>query len=220
MLPEIERFLKFLRRKAPGTSTCIHYTSDVRLFFAWLGKAPAEVTLRDVDAFIEHGQAANLAVATINRRLAALRAFYQSLALEADDAPANPVHPKRHFIRQGERLPRDLQDDTVQRLLAVISRTRDKAMLLPLLHSARGLGAPPTIRSRCGKHLTATSIQRCRDHGETMWLRSCRERRVRSSAQVCYCGVQYLYIRKRMPGGALSNLVPKLLQIRDKLSRL
>jgi site-specific recombinase XerD len=77
MLPEIERFLKFLRRKAPGASTCIHYTSDVKLFFAWLGKAPAEVTLRDVDAFIEHCQSSSLAVATINRRLAALQAWLE-----------------------------------------------------------------------------------------------------------------------------------------------
>jgi hypothetical protein len=54
MLPEIARFQKWLRRKAPHTSTHIHYTNDLKLFFAWLAKNPGEVTVRDVDAFIEH----------------------------------------------------------------------------------------------------------------------------------------------------------------------
>ena len=35
MLPEIAQFQKWLRRKAPHTSTHIHYTSDLRLFFEW-----------------------------------------------------------------------------------------------------------------------------------------------------------------------------------------
>jgi hypothetical protein len=36
MLPEIERFRKWLKRKAPHASTHIHYTNDLELFFAWL----------------------------------------------------------------------------------------------------------------------------------------------------------------------------------------
>ena len=56
MLPEIERFHKWLRRRSPGASTHVHYVSDVNLFFAWLGKPPSQVTLRDVDAYIEHAQ--------------------------------------------------------------------------------------------------------------------------------------------------------------------
>jgi hypothetical protein len=54
MLPEIELFVSWLRRKAPHASTAVHYGSDLRLFFAWLQKPCVEVKVQDVDAFIEH----------------------------------------------------------------------------------------------------------------------------------------------------------------------
>ncbi len=140
MLPEIERFRKWLRRRSPGASTHVHYAGDVRLVLAWAQKAVPDLTVRDVDAYIEHAQAEGHAIATINRRLAALRAFYAFLALESDDAPANPVVPRRHFIRQGDRLPRDLQDRTVERLLAVVHHPRDRAMFFLMLRSGLRVG--------------------------------------------------------------------------------
>jgi hypothetical protein len=57
MLPEIERFTRWLRRKVPHASTPIHYASDLELFFAWLTKPPSDVKVQDIDAFIEHSQA-------------------------------------------------------------------------------------------------------------------------------------------------------------------
>jgi site-specific recombinase XerD len=44
-------------------------------------------------------------VATVNRRLAALRTFYHFLHTETEDTPPNPVLPHRHVIRQGRHLP-------------------------------------------------------------------------------------------------------------------
>jgi site-specific recombinase XerD len=128
MLPEIERFQKWLKRKAPHASTHIHYTNDLELFFAWLHKLPEEVKVQDVDLFIEHCQAEGYALATINRRLAALRSFYHFLTVEAENAPRNPVIPKRHFIRLGQQLPRDIQDPLVEKLFAIITGPRDQAM--------------------------------------------------------------------------------------------
>jgi hypothetical protein len=43
MLSEIESFQKWLRRKAPQSSTPKHYGNDLALFFAWLGKPVADV---------------------------------------------------------------------------------------------------------------------------------------------------------------------------------
>jgi site-specific recombinase XerD len=130
MVTEIEQFQKWLRRKAPYSSTHIHYASDLKQFFEWLSKPPNEITVRDVDAFIEHCQNAGYAIATVNRRLAALRSFYQYLTMMFEDAPANPVRPKRHFIRQGQRLPRDVQDHDLERLFAFMKPPRDRAMFL------------------------------------------------------------------------------------------
>lgn len=133
MLAEVERFNKWLRRKAPQTSTARHYTNDLELFFAWAHKPPAEITVTDIDAFIERCQAQGRAIATVNRRLAALRSFYAFLAVESDAAPRNPVLPRRHFIRQGRRLPRDVEDAALQRLFAVIVSPRDRAIFLLML---------------------------------------------------------------------------------------
>jgi site-specific recombinase XerC len=140
MLPEIEQFQKWLRRKAPHTSTHVHYLNDLKHFFAWVEKPPTAITLRDVDAFIEHCQARGHRTATINRRLAALRSFYLFLTLHADDAPPTPVVPRRHFIRQGPRLPRDAQDAELEALFATITSPRDRAMFVLMLRCGLRVG--------------------------------------------------------------------------------
>ena len=140
MLSEIEQFQKWLRRKAPHSSTHIHYISDLEKFFTWLSKPPADVSVRDVDAFIEHCQHAGHAIATINRRLASVRAFYQFLAMMYETAPANPVRPRRHFIQQGRRLPRDVQDNDLEILFSVIESPRDQAMFLLMLRCGLRVG--------------------------------------------------------------------------------
>ena len=134
MLPEIVRFNKWLRRRSPNAATHVHYTNDLELFLTWLDKPPDEVTLRDVDAYIEHCQTdLGHAIATVNRRLAAIRSFYHFLDVESDDAPPNPVLPKRHLVQKGRHLPRDAQDADIARLFAVIESVRDRAMYLLML---------------------------------------------------------------------------------------
>ena len=133
MLPEIELFVRWLRRKSPRSSTAVHYASDLKLFFAWLKKPCGAVTVQDIDAFIEHCQNKGHAIRTVNRRLCALRSFYQFLILEDEYAPRNPVIPKRHFIRHGLQLPRDVEDQIIAALFAVIHQPRDRAMFLLML---------------------------------------------------------------------------------------
>jgi site-specific recombinase XerD len=141
MLSEIVRFNKWLRRRSPHAATHIHYTNDLELFFAWVDKSPNEITLRDVDAYIEHCQTdLGHAVATVNRRLAAIRSFYHFLDVESDDAPSNPVIPKRHFIRQGRRLPRDVEDADIAQLFTVIESPRDRAIFLLMLRCGLRVG--------------------------------------------------------------------------------
>ncbi len=140
MLAEIELFAKWLRRKSPHTTTVVHYTNDLKLFFAWADKPPDQITLRDVDAFIEHSQQQGHSIATVNRRLAALRSLYHFLEIENDNAKPNPVIPKRHFIRQGRRLPRDAQDAEIEKLFAVITDKRDRAMFLLMLRCGLRVG--------------------------------------------------------------------------------
>ena len=77
MLSEIEQFQKWLRRRAPHSSTHIHYASDLELFFNSSSKSVGNVTMQDVDEFIEQSQKKGHAIATINRRIAALCSLYR-----------------------------------------------------------------------------------------------------------------------------------------------
>ena len=140
MLPEVHRFGKWLRRKNPHATTQVHYLSDLKLFFIWAEKPPHAITLRDVDAYVEYAQGLGHAVATVNRRLAAIRGFYDFLELMSDESPPNPVLPRRHFIRQGRRLPRDAEDADVERLFGVISSPRDRAMFLLMVRCGLRVG--------------------------------------------------------------------------------
>jgi site-specific recombinase XerD len=133
MLPEVERFSKWLRRRSPHALTHIFYTNDLKLFFTWAGKPPSDVTLRDVDAYAEHCHQLGHAPTTIKRRLASLRSLYTFLELESDDAPPNPVIPRRHRIRIGRQLPRDVEDADVERLFSIITSPRDRAIFLLML---------------------------------------------------------------------------------------
>jgi hypothetical protein len=79
-------------------------------------------------------------VATVNRRLAAIRTFYHFLQTETGDAPPNPVLPRRHVIRQGRRLPRDAKDADIERLFAAITSSRDQAVFLLMLRCGLRVG--------------------------------------------------------------------------------
>lgn len=140
MVPEVQRFGKWLRRKNPQATTQAHYLSDLKLFFIWAEKPPQAITLHDVDAYIEHAQGLGHAVSTVNRRLAAIRSFYDFLELVSDQSPPNPVLPQRHSIRQGRRLPHDAEDADVERLFRVISSPRDRAMFLLMVRCGLRVG--------------------------------------------------------------------------------
>jgi site-specific recombinase XerD len=140
MLPEIARFQHWLRRKYPHTSTAVHYINDLKLFFAWVKKPVAAVTLRDIDIYIEECQQRGHRPATINRRLAAIRSLYTFLDIDQESAPPNPVIPKRHFVRRGRPIPRDAKDEELMRLFSFITRPRDRAMFLLMLRCGLRVG--------------------------------------------------------------------------------
>src|SRR3990172_8850530 len=113
----LQEFERHLRRRLPERSTPIHYVSDVRQFQRVCPKPWAEVTRADVDAFLDAGLAQGWRPATLARRVAALKAFFAFCADASDqlDRP-NPVQPERHAPRRGDRLPRDVSDEVLERL--------------------------------------------------------------------------------------------------------
>jgi len=167
MLPEVKRFHHWLLQRSPHALTHIFYTHDLKLFFAWADKTPQTITLHDVDRYITDCCQRDHAPSTINRRLAALRAFYRFLKLESDTAPPNPVVPQRHFIRVGPPLPRDAEDADIHQLFQVIDAPRDRAIFLLMLRC--GLRVREVHRlSLPDLHLqpTAGSLPRMWVHGK------------------------------------------------------
>jgi site-specific recombinase XerD len=133
MLAEIESFVNWLRRRNPQARTWRDYGYDLRQFAVSTGdRAPASVTFHDVDRFVTEQAAKGYKPGTINRRLAAIMAFYVFLS---DDDPALvcPVLPHRHSLRDREHLPRPVQDADLDKFFAVIHDPRDRAMFILML---------------------------------------------------------------------------------------
>lgn len=94
MLTEIESFVNWLRRRNPVARTWRDYRTDLFQFAAVTEDcSPGEVTFHDVDRFVAVQVARGFQPATINRRLAAITAFYTFLADE-DPTLVCPVLPQ------------------------------------------------------------------------------------------------------------------------------
>jgi site-specific recombinase XerD len=139
---DIEGFEGYWRRRKPGSSTAVHYTSDVRIFFKWAsGRSPESITAHEVDHFIEWQQCLGRAPATIRRRLIALRMFYDYLTYVRDQEVPNPVIAQRHYISPGRRLPRSLHQREVKKLFASIGdHLRDCTIFTLMLHAGLRVG--------------------------------------------------------------------------------
>src|SRR5258708_27216005 len=103
----VQAFEAYLKRRFPDRRTAQDYTSDIRLFARQCTKPWRAVSLQDVDAFVDHQRQAGLSPATIKRRVAALKTFFDFLAEDSGDLPwPNPVRFKRHAGKQPRRCPR------------------------------------------------------------------------------------------------------------------
>ena len=139
-LESIQRFEQYLKRRFPDRRTAIDYVSDIRQFAARCVKPWREVSLHDIDAFVDQ-QRAEHSQATVQRRVAALKTFFDFLAEDSGDLSwPNPVRFKRHGGKLPQRLPRDLSDETVTRLWQVITVPRDQAWFVLMWRAGLRVG--------------------------------------------------------------------------------
>lgn len=143
----IERFMKYVKRRYPNSSTVKHYRSDLLLFSRLVNKPPRSITRQDVERFVEDQLQRGLAATTVNRRLAAIRHFFEFLADEAqDESWANPVVWQHHKVKTGKPLPRDLSEAEVEQLLACIQHPRDRAIFRLMLDLGLRAGEVAALR--------------------------------------------------------------------------
>lgn len=127
----IQQFQAYLERRQYSAHTVDNYTLDLRLFFADVDAPLAQVSFREIDAFVEKQHQQGLAGSTINRRLNALKHFFDFL-LGQQQVSGNPVKPS-HFARRGRPLPKALSRRQVQQLFAQIEHPLDHALFLVIL---------------------------------------------------------------------------------------
>ena len=133
MLSEIDRFVNWVRMRSPEAHTWQDYCCDLRFFLEAVGdRPPNTITFQDIDRFILAQSEKGFKPATINRRLASIAALYAFLMPE-DDELACPVFPRRHHLREPQRLPRPVQEDALREFFAMIDNVRDLAMFTLML---------------------------------------------------------------------------------------
>jgi site-specific recombinase XerD len=135
------KFGKYVQRRSPERRTAKDYVSDLHQFAAACRKPWREVSLHDIDDFVDQQRQSGLSAATVRRRVATLKAFFDFLAEESDDLSwPNPVRFKRHGGKPAKRLPRDLSNDQVARLWAQIDSVRDRAWFALMLRAGLRVG--------------------------------------------------------------------------------
>jgi site-specific recombinase XerD len=137
----LQDFENYLRRRFPDRRTCVDYISDVRQFRKVCQKAWREVDMHDIDRFVDQQRASDLKSATVRRRVAALKTFFDFLAEESGDMSwPNPVRFKRHAGKLEKRVPRDLHDEEIERVWQQISSARDRAWFALMVRAGMRVG--------------------------------------------------------------------------------
>ncbi len=140
MLSHINEFVNWVRRRNPEARTWRDYSYDLHQFVEVVGdRLPGEITLRDIDAFVAAQVSRGYKPSTVNRRLAAILSFYAYLADENPDLVC-PVTPRRHYLREPQRLPRPVQVESLQKFFSVINDPRDRAMFILMLRCGLRIG--------------------------------------------------------------------------------
>jgi site-specific recombinase XerD len=143
----MQRFRAYLQRRNYAAHTVDSYLLDLELFCQDIDGPLSQISFHDVDQFIDQQQAQSLTAATINRRLYALKHFFDFL-IEQGVGSLNPVKPS-HLLRRGRPLPKPLAQEPLERLFARIQHPMDRALFLLML--------------RCGLRVSEVARLKVRD---------------------------------------------------------
>ncbi|MCX5851156.1 MAG: tyrosine-type recombinase/integrase [Deltaproteobacteria bacterium] len=139
---QVESYLRHVARRNYKPSTLYGILTALELFLGVVRDAGktrlADITRDDVEAFIEHEQDRGVKITSVRTRLVLVQTF---LGYGIDGGFISPsVFGRRIRLQLPACLPRAMEPDDVQRLLAVVDLTRDRAMMLVLLRTGMRIG--------------------------------------------------------------------------------
>lgn len=144
----IEEYLRYQYRRHFQASTIRSSYTALEHFMRFMkevGKEGIEeVDRSDLEAFVEHEQDRGMKLSTVSLRLATLKAFLRFMVENGN--LSEEVFPWKLKIKMPEILPRAMDPDDVDRLLAVKGGIRDHAMILLLLRTGMRIGELLSIR--------------------------------------------------------------------------
>jgi integrase/recombinase XerD len=153
-------YLQALHRRDVSACTLRTVFTGVQGFLVFLQKrgkiSLSSLTVDDLEAFVESEQDRGLKPLSVRGRLHSIYAFLRYL-LDRGMAPAD-VLARRIRIKLPELLPRAMEAEDVKRLLGVLHKVRDAAMILVLLRTGMRIGE--LLRTRVSDvHLEERKIQ-------------------------------------------------------------
>ncbi len=140
--PYVQDYLHDQKRRNCRPKTIHSNFTTLKLFLSYLkerGRTSLEtITREDVSSFIEHEQDRGMQPNTVSTRLRLIYAFLRYLV---DREVAHPDLLKRKLrVKVPEALPRALDPEDIQQLLAIIEKPRDRALILVLLRTGMRIG--------------------------------------------------------------------------------
>jgi integrase/recombinase XerD len=138
----VQDYLYDQKRRNCRPSTIRSNFTTLMLFLSYLKERDRTsletITREDLSSFIEHEQDRGMQPNTVSTRLRHLYAFLRYL-VDREVAPPDLLKRKLR-VKVAEALPRAMDPEDVQELLAVIKQSRDRAMILVLLRTGMRIG--------------------------------------------------------------------------------
>ena len=191
--PHVQEYLYDLKRRNCRPNTLRSYVTAWKSFFPYLkerGRTSLEtITRDDLGSFIEYEQDRGMQPNTVHTRIRLLYALLKFL-VEREVVPPDLLTRKLR-IKVPEALPRALEPEEVQQLLAVITHERDRALILVLLRTGMRIG-----------ELLATRMSEVNLREKCITIREAQKNRV---GRVVYlsedaCQALQVWLGKRDPG--------------------
>jgi site-specific recombinase XerD len=138
----IEQYLRHQYRRMCKARTVDNAYTTIHSFLSYLyittHRSLREVRRTDLEAFVEHGQDRGLKGSSVRVQLAILGAFLQFLI--AQEVLPPEVLSRKLTIKVPEALPKAIAASDIKQLLSVVTRVRDRALVLLLLRTGMRIG--------------------------------------------------------------------------------